>query len=427
MHYFIYPNKDAYITENSPTHVKQYADSTSKNFGGDEILELKKEFTNSYATSSHNTSRILLQFDYSNVSTLVSDGTITNPRYYLRLYEVEGQSDLSDNYTVAAYPLSQSWIEGSGKKFDVPNITDGVSWLNSSTNNPWVMENLIGNPLTFGSNNNQFNVEYDTFGNVIASNVTFASYYSEFDSANHTFNTAASASGDFKESGSRSTGGGVWYMDDGFEASQSFINETPDIEMDVTDIVTKHINGTLPNNGLLLKFSGSYESDTSTPNLKFFSRDTHTIYSPKLEIRWDDSNYVNPLSTTLNYLTMSGELKNHIFIKGLQKSYRESEKVRFRIGCRKKYVQKTFTESMLTSSFYVPNGSGSYSIRDVATDTEIVPFSSYTSMSADTTSMYFDQYFNTFEPGRYYKILFKLRYNDGQEEIIDNNEEFKIV
>ena len=97
------------------------------------------------------------------------------------------------------------------------------------------------------------------------------------------------------------------------------------------------------------------------------------------------------------------------------------------MGCRKKYVTKTFTESVLTSSFYVPKGSGSYSIVDVGTNTTIIPFSSHTSMSADTTSMYFDQWFDNFEPGRYYKILFKLKYTDGSEQIIDNNEEFKII
>ncbi len=105
----------------------------------------------------------------------------------------------------------------------------------------------------------------------------------------------------------------------------------------------------------------------------------------------------------------------------------ESETVRFRMGCRKKYVQKTFTESVHNSSFYVPEGSGSYSIVDVATDTSIVPFSDYTKLSADLTSMYFDQNLNAFETGRYYKILFKLKYNDGQEIIYNNNEEFKIV
>jgi hypothetical protein len=124
---------------------------------------------------------------------------------------------------------------------------------------------------------------------------------------------------------------------------------------------------------------------------------------------------------------MSGEFENHIFINGLKESYTESERVRFRIGCRKKYVQRTFTESVYNSSFYIPKDSGSYSIVDAATDTAIVPFGDYSKISCDSISSYFDQNLNAFETGRYYKILFKLKYNDGQEIIYNNNEEFKIV
>ena len=131
--------------------------------------------------------------------------------------------------------------------------------------------------------------------------------------------------------------------------------------------------------------------------------------------------------THLSSSNVGGEIDNHIFIKGLQPTYRESEKVRFRLGCRKKYVQRTFTNSIHSSSFYIPEGSSSYSFVDVSTNTNIVPFSDYTKLSCDSTSMYFDQWLNTFEPGRYYKVLFKLNYSDGQEVIIDNDEEFKVI
>ena len=376
MHYFITSSKDSYITENSPSHVILFADSTKKNYGGDEILELKKEFANSYSTSSHNTSRVLIQFNYNDISSSIVNEHITNPKFYLRLYEVEGQSEINKSYTLQAFPLSQSFEEGVGKKFDNPDVKKGVTWTDYDSGSAW---SLVSNTNA--------------------------------------------------DSGSRTIGGGVWITGSGYEASQSFTNQSGDIEMDVTDIVNKHLGGSnsISNNGFILKFSGSLEDDVTSHNLKFFSKQTNTIYQPKLEVRWNDCSYPNPILTTLNYITMSGEIKNHIFIKGLQSSYRESEKVRFRVGCRKKYTQKTFTESMLTSSFYIPKGSGSYSIVDVGTKTALVPFSSYTSMSADTTSMYFDQWFNSFEPGRYYKILFKINYNDGQEIIIDNNEEFKIV
>ena len=365
MHYFIYTSKDSYITEDSPDHIIQYPDSTDKNYGSDEILELKKEFVNSYSTASYNVSRMLTQFDYSDVSASIVDGSITSPyKFYLRYYEVEGQTELDKTYSLSSFPISQSWEEGVGKHFDNPKITDNVSWVSGSS--IWTK----------------------------------------------------TASG---TSGSRTTGGGTWTT--GSNCSQSFTNQSGDIEMDVTDIVNNHL-GSLPNYGIITKFSGSYEDDATPLHLKFFSRNTHTIYAPKLEVRWDDSSFS---TGSLTSLTMSGELNNHIFIKGLQPSYRESEKVRFRLGCRQKYVQRTFTNSIHSSSFYMPEGSGSYSVVDVSTNTNIVPFSDYTKLSCDSNSMYFNQWLNTFEPGRYYKVLFKLKYNDGQEIIIDNDEEFKVI
>ncbi len=359
MHYFIYSSKDSYITKNSSAEVISYKDSEDKNYGGDEILELKKEFFNSYSTTPQNISRMLVQFDYTNISQSIVDEIITNPKFYLKYYEVEGQSELTKTYSLSSYALKRSWEEGLGKKYDTPSITDDVTWKNRITDSTWT------------------------------------------------------------------TDGGDWLTGGDYQASQSFVNQSGDIEMDVTDIVNNHLDSTIPNYGFITKFSGSLENDISEPyNLKFFSKNTHTIYAPRLEVRWDDSSF-SP--GELNSLSMSGEFENHIFINGLKESYMESERVRFRIGCRKKYVQKTFTESVHNSSFYVPEGSGSYSIVDVATDTSIVPFSDYTKLSADLTSMYFDQNLNAFETGRYYKILFKLKYNDGQEIIYNNNEEFKIV
>ena len=45
-------------------------------------------------------------------------------------------------------------------------------------------------------------------------------------------------------------------------------------------------------------------------------------------------------------------------------------------------------------------------------------------MSCDSTSNYFIQYLNGFYPDRVYKIIYKLKQNDGQEIIHDNEFEF---
>ena len=85
--------------------------------------------------------------------------------------------------------------------------------------------------------------------------------------------------------------------------------------MNITNIVNKHLDSVISDNGILLKFSGSYEDDNSQHDLKFFSRHTHTIYAPKLEVRWDDHKPVLGSNTgSMLPLSMSGEVNNHIFI-----------------------------------------------------------------------------------------------------------------
>ena len=66
----------------------------------------------------------------------------------------------------------------------------------------------------------------------------------------------------------------------------------------------------------------------------------------------------------------------------------------------------------------------SHAIKDVATDEFIVPFSAYTSMSCDTNGMYFNQWLDGFYPDRVYKIQLKLKYDDEQEQVFDDDFEF---
>ena len=210
MHYFITSSKSTYLTEDSPSHVKQYPDGVDKNYGGDAILELKKVFTNKYSTSPDNVSRIIVQFDYTEISKSVSDGIITQPTYNLRLYEVEGQQELNKSYTLRAHPISQSWEEGTGKHFDNPKTKAGVTWTDYDSGSAW----SLGGPNS--------------------------------------------------ESGSRTTGGGVWITGSYYNQSeQSFKNQSADVDLNVTNIVKRSnlrkTNGdfTISNNGIILKFSGS--------------------------------------------------------------------------------------------------------------------------------------------------------------------------
>ena len=383
MHHFIYATKDSWISSGS-----NHIDGTSyidQNFGQDPILEIKKEFWNKdfdYQT------RALVQFDLTDLSSSlvngdILDSTATNsPRsasYYLRLYEAEGNQELSTEYKLVAFPLSESWDEGTGKFGVDPKITNGVSWENRN-------------------------------------------YYPATSAANW------SGAGVF-----HGAGGGVTVFTSslGGDASQSFYNQSSDIEMDVTDIVKNWLlTGSNSNNGFLLRFSGSQETDNKTfGKLKLFSSQTHTIYPPKLEVRWDDHAIITGSATgSMTALTMSGVEDNYLYMKRFREKYKESEKVKFRIGARKRYIQKTFSTSVQTiTGSYIPENSGSYSIVDVATGESIIPFSDYTKLSCDSTSNYFIQWLNGFAPDRVYKILLKLNGDDGQEQIFDDGFEFIVI
>jgi len=372
MHHFIFPNQDTWVSSGSSK-----IDGTSfrdQNFGRDQILEVKKEFFNN--SFDHQT-RALIQFsgdEFTELSKSLADGTISplrgptalsGTKIYLRLFEAEGNAEMTEEYTLAIQPISQSWTEGTGKFGDRPKNKNGCSWENRS--NP-----IGGNALTWS------NAGVDVL------------------------------------SVSQST--------------QTFSNQSPDVDVNVTDMFRMWYNGQEENYGMLISFSGSQETDSSTfGHLKFFSRNTHTIYSPKLEVRWNDSSFS---TGSLNELTMSGLADNFLYMKGLKESYKVGERVKFRVGARKRYIQKTFTNSVQTvTGSFITQGSGSYAIKDVATDEFIVPFedstgTSYTKLSCDENSNYFIQYLDGFYPDRVYKILLKLKLDDGQEQVFDDDFEF---
>mgnify|MGYP001170913569 CR=1 FL=1 len=363
MHHFIFPSQDTWVSSGSSTITGE--SFRDQNFGRDQILEVKKEFFNN---SFNFQTRALVNFngtEFTELSKSVADGTISSDaKYFLKLYEAEGNSEMTEEYKLAIQPISQSWTEGTGKFGDDPKNTNGCSWENRS--------NPIGATAISWANQG-----------VTVLNVS--------------------------------------------SSIQSFSNESPDVDVEVTDMVNMWLEGREQNYGMLVRFSGSQETDSETfGHLKFFSRNTHTIYSPQLEVRWDDHLPCTGSNTgSLNQLVVSGLDDNFLYMKGLKESYKVGERVKFRIGARKRYIQKTFTNSFQTATgSFIPEGSGSYAIKDIATDEFIVPFSDFTKLSCDSNSNYFIQYLDGFYPDRVYKIQLKLKTNDGQEQVFDDDFEF---
>ena len=53
-------------------------------------------------------------------------------------------------------------------------------------------------------------------------------------------------------------------------------------------------------------------------------------------------------------------------------------------------------------------------------------FSDFTKISTDISGSFFTQWLNTFEPNRVYKIMLKLKTDDGNQQIFDEDFEFKV-
>ena len=355
-----------------------YESSESINTGLDEILEIRKDMNDDGSTI--NVSRALLKFDLTYVSKSISSGLITSgsqTKFYLNLYDANS-SQLNVAQTLYGYPVSQSWENGSGKYLFWPIVEDGVSWK-------WKDNNVAMTQWVSGSN--------DT--------------------------------------------GGTWYTGSGYEASQSFTHEPADLRMDVTDIAWKWLHSTVPNEGFMIKRSGSVGNSDSNAeegnstrygHFSFFSSNTHTIYPPKLEVVWDDSTWA---TGSLSPLSSANLEDMNLYMRGFRPKYKENSKIKFKLVGRQRYPAKTYEttpRALQVNAF--PSGTLFYSVKDALTEETIIPFDQYSAVSCDTSGHYFNLWLNGLQAERYYKLLYKFVSGSGTaneiNDIHDNDFTFKV-
>ncbi len=358
MIYSIFPEKDASI----------YEVSSSINTGIDEILELSKVIVNE--TASYN-SRILIKFNLSDISaSIASRQILPSARFYLNLRAISSE-EINDSYTLHAFPVSQSWDNGIGRRSHDPATTTGVSWEVRSGTTLW-----------------------------------------------RTSSFATGTTGSYITN----PGGATWHSSSVYFATQSFNLQSPDIRMDVTNIVRKWISGSIPNEGFILKRSHADETSIiEQGRLKFYSNNTHTIYVPKLEVAWNNTSFS---TGSLSALTDENIV---VYMKNLQTEYKENSKVLIRTLGRPRYPARTFsTSSSYTTIKYLPTSSY-YCIKDTITDEVVVPFdNTYTKLGCDSSGNYFRIWMNGLLAERHYKFILKVVRSGGNEQYFDNNFHFKI-
>lgn len=364
MIYSIYSVKDATIYEQYQT----------LNTGIDAILEISKIATRSGSADVYYNSRALVKFDLTEFTSNFATNILTQTAsFYLKLTAAT-PSEIPVGYTLLSYPISQSWNMGTGRYTLAVTSSNGVSW------------NYRLSEINTGS-------------------------------AWLTSSFAAGTTGSW----ATNAGGGTWHTTS--FATQSFDYQTTDVVMDVTSIVRAWVSGTIANEGFLIKKTDTDERSSDTfGSLRFFSKDSHTVYSPRLELRYDDSTYVTS-STLVDYTQEVA-----VNLSNLQTAYAEGSKARINVSARPKYPDRTFATMSYYYDIYRLPSSSFYSLRDAHSNDVIIPFDeSNTKISADSNGSYFVLNFNGLAPERYYRLLIKSKTASAEEYVYDKNWIFKVV
>lgn len=366
-----YPTKDATLYERYP----------AKNTGMDPVLELSKQIVGTQLSSSIYNSRPLVGFDYAAIeaTTAAFGYSVNTGRWLLKLYACEVE-EIPSSYAVECYIVSQSWFMGTGKTANIPITTAGVSWVYRDTA-------------------------------AVTSSAWPTGSYTGLDTGSWTTNP----------------GGGVWFP--GHVGSQSFDYSTADLAINVSE----HMSGIFgnveiyaPNNlfSLILKRSDADEqSNVSLGSVKFFSRDTSTVFSPVLEFQ-------PPLRAvytgSLGFIDVSSQYS--LIPTNLQASYNEDNTATIRFVARAKYPTRAFVTSSLITTRQLVSGSR-YAIYSAQSDDEVIGFSESTTLSHDDEGNYFLFHMDSLQPERYYRILIQVP-NAGKpfygHQVFDNNWIFKV-
>lgn len=357
-------------------------------------------------------SRTLLYFDVSELSQSIASNEISssNLKVFLHLSAC-GARNLPLDYNIYAYPISQSWENGAGS-YAENGSNFGASWLykNYNSGSSW-----------HGSATQSYE---------------FSDYLTD-----STYSSSAWING-----------GSTWYYDvpstftdtshwfcnsDAFPSlenaslicSQSFSHGSQcDIEMDVTQIVRSWICGAIPNEGIVLitSFELSVPAFNHTNGLlQFYSRETNTIYSPRIDVAWDNSVY-----NTGSLSPITGSTDNLINIRNLKEELKSGSKPKIYVFSRDKYPLKQFNKSTQQPSHVTPKylpTSSYYMIKDAESEEVLIDHDEYSKLSCDDTlGNYFILDTLNLPQERYYKIIIKIEYSNGTIDIHDTQKIFKI-
>ena len=316
-------------------------------------------------------SRILVKFPANEVQKAINNNDIPpdDISFFIRYYLVNG-IEIPENFTIDLYGVDDEWQAGTGTSLDEPPNKTGASWTNRTTEDLWP----AGSEGAVGEEPN----EADKIGSQ-----SFTTPYSNLD-----------------------------------------------IEIKITEPYVDKFLPPVTDKGFLIKGTNAFEKlddDTLSPTkLYYYGRDTNTIFTPCLEIRWDDSEHA-PGSKVV-----SGEKPFKVIIKNLSRKYHLHDVVRLDIHARLKYPKRDYNDPETYNggahqvNYLLPEKTW-YRIRDTATrEYAVEQHDDYTKVSVDSEKNYFTLFCQNLQRERIYSIELICEFNGKRQTVLYENY-FKII
>lgn len=336
-----------------------YEASSSTNTSLDETVRLSKYVSGSGDDPNSdkiNLARTLVRFNNSEMLNMSSSAGSHKPSaskvYKLKMFVAE-EANVRNAYTVEVAPVSTSfgtWISGTGRKTNIPRVKDGVCWANPD-----------GGDTT----------------------------WAHFDAT--TIDTAG-------------------FRNDNYIFTQSYNNIQGDIDLDVTTGVVQQltdigVDGT--NGGFVVSFSSSLELDNKNyGDVVYFSKNTQTIYSPKLELHYDDT----PTYTVdgMTHITSGSQAQDIKVNARLQSEYKRGSIVRIHLDPEPQFIARSQTGAVSTGAAYALPDNTLYTIIDETTNEQFIQYNSTSTKVAVSQSNYFDIDTTGLYPERYYRVQIQV-------------------
>lgn len=266
----------------------------------------------------------------------------SNARYFLNLY-IANAKDVDRGQMIRVHRLLQDWDEGSGYFYPISNVSyKAATWTKATTAVSWSVA---------------------------------GGFYTSTPSSSVSLTT----------------------------------QPIRDVKLEITNIIAPIINGsnTSPWRGLILKYPTTDEQDNSiTSNIKFFSKDTSTIFSPTLEIVWNDQQFV---TGSLKPIPSS---KVSVIPKNIKETYTQGEKDKIYLVVRDQFPDKRYDSAQrYRNTYYLPSESY-FRIRDQVSDVEIYSFDIYSAINCDTSGSYIVLDTTGLPANRYYNLDIKVKTNN---------------